>query len=227
MRNVKKVTSLLHLLMGVVLLAIAGYFFRAVGHEGKMLWQRESSRTVAPVRFAESLSASDDPTLSAANLQAYGVLAEQNGAAGGGDAAPAPSSPPSLLDHVNAADAGAANHFLHGRLAIETYQIFEFVVPPHAIHPQLKGRFRSVAARRNQSGGAVELLLMSESEFAGFAHNKPGTAAFSADPSSRGEIHWELNAGVANPQKYYLVFRNSSEGQGPSIVDADFTASFE
>jgi hypothetical protein len=224
---VKKVTNLLHLLMGVVLLAIGGYFFRAVAHEGKIWWQHESSATAAPVRAKEPGSASDDPTLSAANLQVYGVLGEQNGAASGGDAALAPSGPPSVLDHVNAADAGAANHFLHGRLAVQTYQIFEFMVPPHAIHPQLKGRFRSVAARRNASGGSVELLLMSESEFASFAHNKPGAATFSADPSSRGEIHWELNAGVANPQKYYLVFRNSSEGQGPSIVDADFTASFE
>lgn len=222
----KKVTNLLHLLMGVVLLAIVGYLFRAVAHEGKMWGKHESSRT-APFRSAESGSASDDPTLSAANLRVYGVLAGQNGAAGGGAAAPAPSGPPSLLDHVNAVDAGAANHFLHGRLAVETYQIFEFVVPPHAIHPQLKGRIRSVAARPNASDGSVELLLMSESEFASFAHNKPVAATFSANPSSRGEIHWELSAGVANPQKYYLVFRNSSEGQGPSIVDADFTASFE
>ncbi|MGB6632964.1 MAG: hypothetical protein WBD25_12755 [Terriglobales bacterium] len=45
--------------------------------------------------------------------------------------------------------------------------------------------------------------------------------------SGTGEIDWKLNANVDNPQKYYLVFRNSSEEQGPSLVDADFTASFE
>jgi hypothetical protein len=34
-------------------------------------------------------------------------------------------------------------------------------------------------------------------------------------------------APASNQQKYYLAFRNSATGQGASIVDVDFTASFE
>ena len=223
----KQFTNLLHLLVGLVLLAIGVYFFRTAAHEGEMWWDQQSSSSVASARSAKPGSASDDPILSAANLQVYGVLSQQNEAENRANAVPAPSSgPSSALDHVNAADAGAPNHFLHGRLTVRTHEVFEFVVPPHAIHPQLKGRFRSVAARRNPRGGSVELLLLNEHEFANLAHNRAGTATFSADPSSRGEIHWDLNAEASTPQKYYLVFRNSSE-QGPSIVDADFTASFE
>jgi hypothetical protein len=156
----------------------------------------------------------------------YGVLAQQNEEGSGGDAVPAPrSGAPSARDHVNAPDASAPNHFLKGRVAVETYQIYEFVVPPHALHPQLKGSFRPVTTHQNPAG-SVELLLLNEQEFAGLAHNKLANSTFSADLSGRGEIHWDLNAS-ANPQKYYLVFRNSAEGQGPGIVDADFTATFE
>lgn len=225
----KRVTNLLHLLAGVALLVVACYFFRELAHHGKRAWQRESSVAAHPVRSAKSGSANDDPLLSAANEMVDGAPGQPDEAAGGDDAVPAPSSgPPSLLDHLNAADAGAPNHFLHRRLSVETYQIFAFEVPPRAIRPELRGKFRSVAARRNPRGGTtVQLLLLNDGEFAHFVKNRPVTATFTSNPSSRGEIDWKLNANVDNPQKYYLVFRNSSEGQGPSLVDADFTASFE
>jgi hypothetical protein len=223
---VKRVTNLLHLLAGVALLVIAGYFFRELGQNGKTRLQQLSVET-HPARPAKSHSASDDPALSAANENVYGVLGEHDDdAAGGDDAAPAPSSSPSLLDNLNAGDAGAPNHFLHRRLSVETYQVFAFEVPPRAIRPELRGTFRP--ARRNTNDStSVELLLLNDGEFARFVKNRPVTATFSSNPSGRGSIDWKLDANVETAQKYYLVFRNSSEGQGPSIVDADFTASFE
>jgi hypothetical protein len=226
---VNRVTNLLHLLTGVALLAVAAYFIRELAHNGKRAWQQESSIVAHPARSAKSGSASNDPILSAANVTIDGTPGQPDEAAGGDNAIPALSSgPPSLLDHLNAADAGAPNHFLHRRLSVETYQIFAFEVPPRAIRPELRGTFRSVATRRNPDGGAsVELLLLNDGEFAHFVKNGPVTATFSSNPSSRGAIDWKLNANVDNPRKYYLVFRNSSEGQGPSLVDADFTASFE
>jgi len=182
-----------------------------------------------PAKSARSASGSDDPTLNAADVKMDGASGQPDEGTGGDDAVPTPSSgPPSLLDHLNADDAGAPNHFLHRRLSVETYQIFAFEVPPRAIRPELRGKFRSVAARRNPSGGTtVQLLLLNDGEFAHFVKNRPVTATFTSNPSSRGAIDWKLNANVDNVQKYYLVFRNSSEGQGPSLVDADFTASFE
>jgi hypothetical protein len=68
---------------------------------------------------------------------------------------------------------------------------------------------------------------MNGEEFARFTNHRPVTAKFSSHPSTGGEVYWKLHANSANPQKYYLVFRNSSSGQGPSVVDADFTATFD
>ena len=59
--------------------------------------------------------------------------------------------------------------------------------------------------------------------------SQPDQAAGDAVPApSSGPLAFvdHVNA-PDNPQKYYLVFRNASAGQGPSMVDADFTASFE
>jgi hypothetical protein len=224
-RSVKRVTNLLHLLAGVALLATSGYFFHELGQNGRTRLQQLSVETHR-ARPAKAHSAGGDPVLSAARVNVYGVLGEQDDAAGRDDAAPAPSISPSLLDHLNAADAGVPNHFLHGRLSVETYQVFAFEVPPRAIRPELRGTFRP--ARRNTNDStSVELLLLNDGEFARFVKNRPVTATFSSNPSGRGSIDWKLDANVETAQKYYLVFRNSSEGQGPSIVDADFTASFE
>ena len=222
----------MHLLTGIALLAIAAYFFRGLALEGKIWLQRQLSVGAYPTISAKSPSASDDPLPGAADLKVDGVLAQQEEAAGGDDAVPAPSSgPPSLVDrvnHVNAVDAGAPNRFLHKRFSVKTFEFFEFEVPPHAIRPELEGTFQSVVTRHSPDGDpSVELLLMNAEEFARFVNHRPVTAMFSSNPSSGGEIYWKLNAAVGNPQKYYLVFRNSSKGQGPSIVDADFTASFE
>lgn len=230
----KPVTNLLHLLVGLALLAIGAHFFLNGVHGGKTWRQQQSSMEAQPARSATSDTPGDDFTPSVADGK-VDVFSPQDNAAGGGevtddgDAVPAPGSgPASFVDHVSAADTHAPNHFLHKRLSVETFQIFAFEVPPRALRPELRGTFRSVATQRNPDGGAsVEVLLLNEKEFARFVSHKPVTATFTSNPSRRGQIDWELGAPVDNPQKYYLVFRNSSAGQGPSLVDADFTASFE
>ena len=224
----KQVTNLLHLLAGVALLTIGAYFFLTVIHGRKTWRQQQSSMQAQPARPAQSDTPGDDFTLSAAEGK-VDVFSPPDNAADGDDAVPAPSSgPPSALDHVNAADADAPNHFLHRRLSVENFQIFAFEVPPRALRPELRGTFRSVATQRNlDGGGSVEVLLVNEKEFARFVNHRPVTATFTSNPSRRGEIAWKLDAPADNPQKYYLVFRNSSAEQGPILVDADFTASFE
>ena len=230
----KPVTNLLHLLVGLALLAIGAHFFLNGVHGGKTWRQQQSSMEAQPARSATSDTPGDDFTPSVADGK-VDVFSPPDKAAGGGevtdddDAVPATSSDShSFVDHVSAADTHAPNHFLHRRLSVETFQIFAFAVPPRALRPELRGTFRSVATQRNPDGGAsVEVLLLNEKEFARFVSHKPVTATFTSNPSRRGQIDWELGAPVDNPQKYYLVFRNSSAGQGPSLVDADFTASFE
>lgn len=111
---------------------------------------------------------------------------------------------------------------------MKTFQSFEFEVPPHAPRPELEGTFQSVATQGNPDGSpSVEVLLMNGEEFARFVNHRPVSAMLSSPPSSGGEIYWKLKASAGKPLKYYLVFRNASEELGPSVVDADFTASFE
>jgi len=215
----KRLTNLLHLVAGLALLAIGAYFLLGVANNWKTWWQRQSASTSQP--------ASNDPALSAANSKVYGVLGQFTGAASANDPPPRDNAAIAPSDRVYSANAGQPNHFLHRRLSVETCQIFEFVVPPHAIHPRLEGTFRPAGVYWNHSGSpSVELLLMNEEGFASFTSNKPSLPVFYADASTRGAIQWPLR-GAATAQKYYLVFRNPSERDGPSVVDADFTAAFE
>lgn len=222
----KRVTNLLHLVTGIALLALAAYSLRGLAHGGKTLWRQQASAVADPVKSGKSPSASVDPLAGAASVKVYGVLG-QHEAAAGDDADPAASSgSPSMLEYVNAVDAGVPNHFLHRRLSLVTFQIFEFEVPPRAIHPELRGTFLAVATRRNPDS-SVEVWLMNDRQFARFVDHQLVNATFSSPASSRGQIDWELTASPEGPRKYYLVFRNASKGQGANILEADFTASFE
>jgi hypothetical protein len=226
---VKNITNLLHLLLGVALLAVAVYFFRQLADNGKIWWRREASVTAQPARSAKPGSASDDPIPGAANAKVYGVFNQRDGSAGGDDAVPTASSGSApFRDPAYAADAGAPNHFLHRRLTVKTFQSFEFDVPAHATRPQLEGTFQSIVPQPSSDGDpGVELLLMNAEQFSRFVNHKPVSAMFSSLPSSGGELYWTIKVPLDTLQKCYLVFRNISQGQGPSIVDADFTASFE
>jgi hypothetical protein len=181
-----------------------------------------------PSKSAKPAPNGDDPVLAAADVQMLGVLGSAKSADAGNNDAPPSSGPASILDHVYTVEAGGPNHFLHRRLSVKTCQVFKFEVPLHAVRPELQGTFRTLATRRSPEGGPpVEVSLMNDEEFADFANHRPGSTTFSSDASISGQIHWNLNSPVVNPQKYYLVFQNSSVGQGPSVVDADFTASFQ
>ncbi len=225
----KRITNLLHLWAGIALLAMGAYFFGGIAGGGKVWWRQHSSLFGQANRSSKTVSASDDPALGAAKVKVYGALGQADD--GGGDAVAASSSgTASLVDHVGhvtAVDATASNHFLHRSFAVKTFQFFEFEVPAHASRPELQGTFQAVATQQTSDGPSVEVLLMNGEEFGRFINHRAGHAALSSSPSSGGEIYWKLQAPADKLQKYYLVFRNASEEQRPSIVDADFTASFE
>jgi hypothetical protein len=223
--NVKQITNLLHLLAGIVLLALGGYFARTLIHNGKERWGHESAVTAQAENSQKAGPANDDPTLSAANLQVYGVLSQNKSAQSGNGPAQKSASTQASVDRVSP-DSPGANHFLHQRLSLESDQIFAFEVPARSLRPQLDGMFRSIATRSG-SPPAVEVLLLNEEEFARFASSRARTATFSSAPSNHGEIHWPLSASRGDARKYYLVFRKSSGPRSAALVDADSTASFE
>jgi hypothetical protein len=219
---VKQVKSLLHLLIGLALLATAAYFVGGLAKRGKAMWQQEMSGTTNPP--PKPGSAVDDSVLSAANGQSE--------VTGGAAAAPAPTTGPPLLvdrkNHLKAIDGSAPNHFLQKRLSVKAFEFFAFEVPSHAIRPELEGTFQCLPQQHNSDvEPSVEILLMNAEEFDRFVKHRAVTTKLSSHPSTGGEIYWKLKPSGENPQKYYLVVRNSAKGQEPTVVDADFSANFQ
>jgi hypothetical protein len=213
-----------HLVIGIVSLLISAYFLLGLVSAWKNFWRHELSRPAHPAKA--SGSASDDPLLGAAKVKVYGVLSSKEEAESEDDAAPPEKTAPASPVEQVARTTLAPNHFLQKRILIQTYKGVEFVVPPLALHPQLQGTFRSVAAGQATDASPVEVLLMTDGDFATFARNQTETTEASAPPAVHGRVDWILTATYGKPQKYYLVFLNSSEGQEPVMVDADFTVSF-
>jgi len=220
------------LLFGVLLLAIGAYFSWRVATGWKPIWRQQEARQ--PHSTFSTADQVSDPATEAARLHVYGALASS------ANTSPEqqdedPNSPPrpaprvhAAVDHVTAAPDDAPKHFLHKRFSLRSYEGFEFVVPPHAIQPRLQGTFKCFAKGNGTTQPAdADLLLLNDQEFADFLNGQVGTATFTNDPSDSGEIDWILNSPRSQPQKYYLIFRNSPGGTHIKLVDADFTVSFD
>ncbi len=225
----KRSSNCFHLLIGVASLALAAYFFHGLALNGKSWWQQQSFFATPVPKSAKPGLASDDSTPSAAKL---GESGESDDAAGADNAPPVESGgPPAIRDHVGfdatALAAGIPHQFLHRRFAVKGYEFFEFALPAQAVRPELQGTVRLAARQDSESNPSVELLLMNAQQFGRFLNRRPVTAMLSTHPASGDEIDWRIKPAAGDPQKYYLVFRNSAAAQGPSIVDADFSVSFE
>jgi hypothetical protein len=221
-----------HLIGGLLLLTIAGYFILRTANEWKAHWQREVDATVREAEAVNSNSAhkTDDDITAAAKLQVYGVLSQPSSAATEPDeAAVRPADTPPGFDHVNQGPTGAAMPLLHRRFSVRSYQAFVFEVPAHAAHPRVHGSFKSYTKNPGPSvsSAAVDVLLLQREEFSAFVLRGLGTAAFSVPDSDGAQIDWLLNPTFLNPQKYYLVFHNSSGNPRVKGVEADFTISYE
>jgi hypothetical protein len=217
------------LAIGILLLATGGFFILRVANGWKPLWQQQAARAVTP--WSDATPSQPDPDVAAANLKVYGVLgsAASPTRAQGDNAAP-----PRLraaIDHVVAAPADAPKHFLRQRFAIQTYEGFEFIIPAHAVHPRLQGSFKSFLRRggvnANGKTAIVDLLLLNEQEFSDFQRGDNGTATFSNEATDSGEVDLALGAPMFHPQRYYLIFRNSSGRPRTKLVTADFSVSFD
>jgi len=225
----KQVKRLLHLLIGAALLAAGAYFLWGAAIAWKKWWREQSALDARRAKAAKAKTASDDPILGAADLKVYGVLAQTGEPKGEGDSEPAPKNgPPLPLDHVSANPAAAARSVLHKRISVKTYLGVAFEVPPHEVHPWLRGTFRSVATPAvSGEDSMMEVELMSEQQFDDLVHKRAARVMCSANPSNRGKIDWPLSTTFDDPEKYYLVFHNADEQSPRSVVEADFSLVLE
>jgi len=106
---------------------------------------------------------------------------------------------------------------------------FSFEIPSHAATPHLHGAFRSFvqqAAQSSDDSGNVDFLVLNQQQYADLATGRQSEALFSAESTHDQEVNLGLPVSQDQPQKYYLVFRNSSSGEGRKLVQADFTVDF-
>ncbi len=135
---------------------------------------------------------------------------------------------PHPLDHIAASPVGSANRILHKTFAVTTMTKFSFEIPSHAATPHLHGAFRSFAqaAQSSDDSGNVDFLVLNQQQCADLATGRQSEALFSAEATHDQEVNLGLPVSQDQPQKYYLVFRNSSSGEGRKLVEADFTVDF-
>jgi hypothetical protein len=136
---------------------------------------------------------------------------------------------PHPSDHIAASPVGSTNRILHKTFAVTRLTKFSFEIPSHAATPLLHGNFRSFLQQAAQSGddsGNVDFLVLNQQQYADLTTGRQSEALFSAEATHDQEVNLGLPVSQDQPQKYYLVFRNSSTGEGRKLVQADFTVDF-
>lgn len=133
------------------------------------------------------------------------------------------------MDRVAVSPSGSQT-ILHKTFSVTATASFPFEIPAHAAMPHLHGLYKSfvkqVSADASDDGANVDFLILKEDQYSDFVHGHAGEALFSADASHDQEVNFSLPASQDQPQKYYLVFRNSPGGSTKKIVQADFTVDF-
>jgi hypothetical protein len=146
------------------------------------------------------------------------------------------SHKPVASDHVtDDSPVGTGMALLHKTFNVAGIVNLPFDLPAHASTPQLRGTYRSFLSQAglqhasehpDDHSADVEFLVMNEQQYNDLLNGRPGDALFSADDASNGEVNFTLPPTFGQTAKYYLVFRNGSQGKGKRVVQADFRVDF-
>jgi hypothetical protein len=191
----------LSLLVGTALLIVSAGWLWEVDKQGRSWWGGRKLAT-----DAASVSDQDAATADASTDDASAESQSQS------------------IDRISAGTVAKPGHFLHKKIAIDSYKTIEFDLPGQMRNAELEGSYLCVTRKgvRDESGAAVELSLMNEAEYAKFNADRGMNSSSWQRPASHADIDWDLKDTYGNTQKYYLVFRNASRRPGVAIVDADF-----
>ncbi len=133
-------------------------------------------------------------------------------------------------DHVSPSPAASSQTVLHKTFSIATSATFSFEIPAHAAIPRLHGNYKSfvkqLGTQPDDEGANVDFLVLTEEQYTDFTHGHAGEPLFSAGASHDQDINVSLPPSQDQPQKYYLIFRNSRGGASKKLVQADFTVDF-
>lgn len=146
--------------------------------------------------------------------------------------APQHKSEPSNTERLVKSNVPPPENILNKTFSVQKFESFDVQVPPHCLRPRLHGSFKSFrygeqGNRASDEAASVDVLLLDEQQFNNFVHG-PGDATLrSAQNSYEQQIDWALPSSFENPQKYHLVFNNSTGKPKTKIVEADLTLSFD
>ncbi|MGA2921358.1 MAG: hypothetical protein ABSE28_09650 [Candidatus Sulfotelmatobacter sp.] len=133
-------------------------------------------------------------------------------------------------DRVAPSPAASSQTVLHKTFSVSTSAMFPFVIPAHTAIPRLHGNYKSfvkqVDTQSDDDSANVDFLVLTEDQYADFTRGHAGEPLFSADASHDQDVNVSLPPSQDQPQKYYLVFRNSQGGAAKKLVQADFTVDF-
>jgi hypothetical protein len=131
-------------------------------------------------------------------------------------------------DHVAESPVGTGAAVLHKTFNLANMIDVPLQVPAHAASPHLVGTFRSYTSHAGEQNSDmtanIDFLLLNESQHADFLSGHPSEAVFSAEDTHDQEVNFLMPATFSQPAKYFLVFRNGS--QGKKVVQADFHVEF-
>jgi hypothetical protein len=136
-------------------------------------------------------------------------------------------STPLPADHVALDPTPPPSNFLHKRFALKNYSDFTFVVPPNQSSPRLHGFFRSWAEGGSMKNALnVDLLLLNDREFEDFRQGRAGNSTYEVEATHNQAVDFAIASTTGERRSYHLIFR-APDGSRNTMVDADFTLSFE
>ncbi len=138
----------------------------------------------------------------------------------------------SSLDHVSQTPRLPPQRVAHGLSKLDKYQKFPFEVPPHALTPRLRGDFSSFmqgpdGARISDESADVELMVMSEEQYDAFVRQRSAESLYAIEPSHDHGVSIALPTTQATAERYYVVFRRTTDAKSPIWVNADLTVQFD
>jgi hypothetical protein len=133
-------------------------------------------------------------------------------------------------DHVApSSPVGSTQTILQKTFNLKSTAAFPFEIPAHAAEPHLHGIFESFVGqghRASDDAANIDFLIMTEQQQADFASGRESETLFSVEGSHNQAVNFDLPASLGQPVKYYLVFRNPTEGKAGRVVEANFRVDF-
>lgn len=132
-------------------------------------------------------------------------------------------------DHVAPSPVGTTQTVLQKTFNLKTTAAFPFEIPAHATEPHLHGIFESFVGQghgTSDDSANIDFLIMNEQQQSDFASGHESETLFSVEGSHNQAVNFDLPASLGQPVKYYLVFRNPTDGKASRVVEANFRVDF-